>query len=433
MDSHVMPSSPAAGVLSRPRLWALYVVLLSATFINYANRVVYTQNAIPVQKAFGTDAEGYGWIEGNFGLGFALGVILFGVLADWVSVRLLYPAVVVAWSLAAIWSGMAGSLTEMGVSRFVLGLLEAGHWPCALRTTQRVLAPDQRTWGNSVLQSGAAIGQVLTPLLVGALYRYDPDQWRWAFYLAGAVGLPWAAVWLLAVREADLRRPVIQTDESSAGPGQARELEEVPFGRVFLTRRWWVLVAVVVLINAFWHYLRVWLPLTLEKDYGYGRIFVTNFTSLYYLGTLVGSLAAGWLTAHLARSGWNVHRARLAVFFGCAALSAALVPTAFLGRGPLLLACLLTTACGSLGLFPIYYSLNQELSAKHQGKVGGLLGFLAWFSMYFAHPAVGRLVEAHPAARSYLFAGFGLCPLLAFAILALFWGRRDAAPCGRRL
>jgi MFS transporter, ACS family, hexuronate transporter len=328
------------------------------------------------------------------------------------------------WSLAGLSSGMVSSLFGLGASRFVLGLFEAGHWPCALRTTQRIFKPEERTWGNSVLQSGASLGAVITPLLVVGLYNWEPGNWRWTFFLIGGLGIPWAVWWLFTVRESDVRRPVIQTDESAKGSGTERELQEIPFWKIFTTRRWWILLFVVICINTVWHYIRVWMPTTLEKDHGYSHEFVGYFTSLYYLATFFGSLASGLMTARLVRKGRNVHSARLTTFLVFAIMSSFAIPAAFLPTGYGMLACLLVVAFGSLGLFPVYYSLNQEISAKNQGKVGGSLGFSTWSILFFVHPAVGHLVEADPTIRPYLFAGTAFGPLLAYLVLRKFWGAR---------
>ena len=53
-----------------------------------------------------------------------------------------------------------------------------------------------------------------------------------------------------------------------------------------------------------------------------------------------------------------------------------LVPAAFQPRGPCATGLLLLVAFGSLGVAPIYYSFNQEMSGRNQGKVGGSLSFL---------------------------------------------------------
>lgn len=405
----------------------LCLVLLCATLLNYANRFAFTQNALQVQAAVGTNEHGYGRFSGIFGLGFAFGGLLFGTLADYVSVRRLYPFVVVCWSLAGMACGLADTFSEMWICQLALGLFEAGHWPCALRTTQRGFTPDRRTLANSVLQSGASIGAVATPLLIAVLYRWDPEQWRLAFFIVGGLGLPWAIAWLLTVRESDVSRPVIQTDERSAGIGKQQELQELPFYRIFLTHRWWVLLLVVVPMNVFWHYIRVWMPITLEREHGYGHEFVQYFTSVYYAVTFFGSLASGGLTAALPRMGWNVHRARLMAYLLFALLSSLGVAAAFAPTGPVLLGLLLVVAFGSLGLFPIYYSFNQEISAKNQGKVGGSLGFAAWGVLYFIHPAIGGWVDRDPTIRPYLLAAASCGPMLAFLALWLMWGRRPTA------
>ena len=408
------------------RRWcaALLAVLLFATHLNYANRFTFTQNAIPIQEFFGANEQQYGEVASLFGLGFACGGLVFGILADTVSIWILYPLVVVIWSLAGFYSAEVESLVGLKACRFVLGLFEAGHWPCALRTTQRVFRPQFRTWGNSILQSGASLGAVLTPQLVLALYVWDPGMWRYAFYIVGAFGPIWAISWFSIVRPSHLRRPVIQTDETSADVGRSEELQEIPFYRVFLTQRWWVLLAVVICINTLWHYVRVWMPLMLEKDHGYDRVFIQNFTSVYYLCTFFGSLVSGAATVVLCRRGCNVHTSRLWVFAVFGLMASFSIPAAFLARGPLLLGSLLIVAFGSLGLFPVYYSLNQEISAKNQGKVGGSLGFSTWLILFFVHQQVGAIVDANPANRPYLMATVGLGPIIAFIVLVACWGRR---------
>jgi ACS family hexuronate transporter-like MFS transporter len=162
----------------------------------------------------------------------------------------------------------------------------------------------------------------------------------------------------------------------------------------------------------------------LENYHGYSHEFTSQFTSVYFLVTFFGSLGSGALIAWLAGRGWNVHRARLATFLVFALLTALVVPASFLPKGWLLLGCLLVVAFGSLGLFPVYYSLNQELSARHQGKVGGSLAFSTWLMLYFFHGWVGRLIENDPESRTFIFCLVGLLPLVAYVVLRFGWGSR---------
>jgi MFS family permease len=406
-------------------IWLICGILFLATLVNYANRVTVTQRSVEIIASFETDREGYGKAEGKFGYGFALGGLVFGVLADWISIRWLYPLVVLAWSAAGFASGRSATLEEFGICRFLLGLFEAGHWPCALRMTQRTFLPHERTRGNGILQSGASAAQVLVPLALLQLDAWDSSGWRLSCGIMGALGLPWALMWFTSVREHDVRRPVIQTDEHAAGAGTPQEIQEMPLWKVFVSKRWWLLLVTVVAINVPWHYIRVWMPDTLRTDHGYPKAFVDDFSAVYYVSTFFGSLSAGWIVGWLAHRGWNVHRARLVTFGTFAVLVACSVPAAFQPRGPLLLGLLLLIAFGTLGVAPIYYSLNQEMSGRNQGKVGGSLSFLLWLILGAMQCEIGQRVKEDPSIRPYLFAAVGLLPLIACAALALFWGKRS--------
>jgi ACS family hexuronate transporter-like MFS transporter len=417
-------------VMGTPRssrwAWTLCVVLLASTLLLYANRSAFTQNAIPVSDELGLSDKQYGEIESWFSIGFACGGLAFGFLADVINVRWLFPAVVILWSMAGAATGFAKTAEQLAWCRLLLALFEAGHWPCALRTSQRTFKPAVRTMANSLLQSGASIGAILTPQLVALIYVIDPAQWRWSLYLVAGLAIPWVVAWLSMVRDADVQRPVIQTDETAAGAGQEQVLVEQPLREIFLSRRWWLLLIVVTCINVVWHYMRVWMPQWIEKERGYSHQFLQHFTSAYYAATFAGSMLAGWATAKLPRWGWNVHTARMAVFFVCAVLSAAIIPAAFLPKGTAMLVLMLLVGFGSLGLFPIYYSLNQELSAKHQGKVGGTLGFTTWGVLFFFQRWVGEVLTNQPELKPAAVTVVGLGPLVGWGLLVMFWRKRSA-------
>jgi len=401
----------------------LCAVLFLATFLVYAHRIVGVQNSVEIKQHFGTDDAGYGRAEAYFGYGFAAGGLLFGILADLVSIRWLFPLAVVAWSVTGWGASQAASLDGYVAWRFALGLCQAAHWPCALRMTQRSFPPHQRTWGNGILQSGAAAAQVILPQIMRLEDDWGAD-WQQSFRLWALIGLPWGLAWLALVRESDVRRPVLQTDEQSAGTGQPREIREIPWYQIFTLRRWWLLLVTVICINVPWHALRVWMPDTLRTWYGYDKAFVDNFTSLYYLFAFVGSLGAGWLISWLAHRGWNVHRARLATFGLCSLCVLLLLPAQWLPRGWPLLGLQLIAALGTLGLAPLYYSFNQELSGKAQGKVGGSLSFLLWLVIGAMQSEIGVIVKTDPQLRPVVFAAVGLLPLIAWGALAWGWGTR---------
>lgn len=398
--------------------WYVCGLLLLATTINYMDRVTLANAATRVKSEFSLNNEQYGELESWFGLAFAAGALLFGILADRVNVRWLYPIALTAWSLAGMATGWAGTFFQLLMCRTLLGLFEAGHWPCALKTTAAILPPNQRTMGNSILQSGTSIGAIITPLIMAALLTQDHSSWRFAFQVIGAIGLVWTFFWLGSVRTTDIYPETLQTPEKGLPEKSAAALPQRSI--VSLVRRLVVLVCVVIMINACWHLFRVWLPLFLQEGRGYSEKQALYIVSLFYLASDVGCLAAGGGTMLLNRVGLSVDFSRWLVFAIFSLITAVSVVAAYLPAGNLLLLLLMLLAAGSLGQFPCYYALSQEVSKTQQGLVTGSLGTVAWLTSWPLHKFFGRLVDQTQSYDLGL-AIAGSLPLAAAVIWLLVW------------
>src|SRR5262249_60191423 len=152
---------------------------------------------------------------------------------------------------------------------------------------------------------------------------------------------------------------------------------------------------------------------------------VQVFSIASYAAADVGCLTIGLLVKWLAGRGWSVHAARMSTFLACSLLTALSVLAAGLPASWLLLATLLVVGFGSLGQFPIYYALTQELSARRMGRVTGTLSFLTWTSTAMVQEPIGRWIDR---TGSYSLVTFlaGLLPMLGFLALLLLWGGRTA-------
>ena len=402
---------------ARPPAWKWIVagLLLLATMINYLDRQTLSSLANNIISDFKLNNEQYGELELGFGLAFAAGSLVFGLLADALNIRWLYPAVLLAWSTVGVITGFTESFEELLSCRIALGFFEAGHWPCAVRTTQRLLTEKDRTLGNSVLQSGAAIGAIFTPLAVNAMVgdSMEPGIWRAPFIAVGLVGMVWILGWFALIRTRDL----------AAVPVDVVAVE--PFWNAILSRRFLALLIVVVAINTTWQLMRTWLLRFLsDPDHGrgYSGTDARYFNSAYFIAADAGCLLAGGAVALLTRRGWDGHRARVLVFGFCAGLSALTTVAAFLPKGPALLGVLLLVAAGTLGLFPCYYSFSQDLGRQHVGKISGLLASLGWLISAPTHKWFGREIDT---THSYDLgiALLGWAPLIGFAAMLLLWRR----------
>lgn len=396
-------------------IWWVCVLLLLASAINYMDRLTLSTVAVRIKNEFHIDERQYGYLELAFGWAFAVGALLFGVVADRVNIRWFYPLVLMAWSLMGFLTGLAETFVSLLLCRLLLGLFEAGHWPCALKTTQRLLPPERRTLGNSVLQSGTAIGAILTPQIIKAMLTEDPGSWRPAFQAIGLVGVGWVLLWGATVRGQDFAPP------PPAASSQERSAMREGFWKVVFQRRFVCLFLVVILINTCYHFFRVWLTLFLVQGRNYPEKTAFDILTAFYIANDVGCLSAGFTTAWLSLRGMSPHASRMLVFGMCGVLTATSLLLPWLTAGWPLLFVLMLLSAGSLGLFPCYYALTQELSTQHQGKVTGLLGTSAWLATSPLHPIFGEWIK-QTGRHDWGLAIAGVLPLIALFVLWVGWG-----------
>ncbi|MGL4552497.1 MAG: MFS transporter [Gemmataceae bacterium] len=403
--------------------WWVCGLLLLATMVNYMDRLTLNLLAKHINHDLGLTAEGYAAMEWGFALAFATGAIGFGFLVDRFSVYWVYPLAVIGWSAAGFLSGFAQTFEQLFACRVLLGLAESANWPCALRTTQRVLSREERSMGNSILQSGTAVGSILLPLVLQVLFREgEPGAWRAPFLVVGAAGAFWVVLWWGTLRKADLDPP------PAKDAGVRLELPTLSAG--LYVRRFAALVVLVITTNMTWHCLRAWGALFLQEKHGYSQDAVNKFFMGYYAFSDVGAIAAGALTLWIASRFLPVHASRVVVYLGFALVTAlaALIPYL---DGPALIAVFLVVGFGSLGVFPNYYSFTQDLTERHQGKLTGTLSAVCWVALAAWQWAIGSHVK-QTGSYALPFVVSGLAPLVGFVAIVALWGPAgDAKPADR--
>jgi MFS transporter, ACS family, aldohexuronate transporter len=406
------PSSGDGGRRSK-RVWIICGLLLLASAINYLDRQTLANASPRIKAELNLSNEQYGGLEAWFGYGFVVGSIIFGVLVDRFSVRWVYPVVLASWSAVTVATGFSENYSEFLYLRFLLGVFEAGHWPCGIRVVRALTDFRGRTMGNGLLQSGTSIGAIAAPLIMLALLTDQVGSWRPAFQIVGAVGGIWVIAWLATVRRSDFP-PLPRIVQNTAGSWD-----------FLLKRRMWIVFIVVALINTAWQLFRAWLVLFLQEGRGYSEQQTLLFTSGWYAATDVGCLSVGALVLVLTRRGMTVHKARLLMFAGCSLMCMTLLALPWMPRGWLLLTAMLISGAGALGVFPLYHAYTQDISARHQGKVTGFAGVAAWALVPPAQELFGRLVdESHSYDHGLMAAA--LLPAAATVILWLFWGNEES-------
>jgi MFS family permease len=119
--------------------------------------------------------------------------------------------VVLWWSAFTSLTGMMSNYYLLLLTRFSFGAGEAGAFPNASIVISRWFPPTQRASISGVMLMASQIGGAIAPLLVVPIQiRYG---WRASFYVFGAVGVIWTAVWYTWFRDSPAEKPGVSLAE----------------------------------------------------------------------------------------------------------------------------------------------------------------------------------------------------------------------------
>ena len=125
-------------------------------------------------------------------VGWALGGVIFGIIADYIGRTKALVATILIYSLFTGLSAVSDTWWQLAIFRFITGLGLGGEWAAGAALVAEVWPDRLRAKAGALLQSAAAFGYffaALIALFVGA------SSWRYV-YLVGA--LP--AVFVLFIR-----------------------------------------------------------------------------------------------------------------------------------------------------------------------------------------------------------------------------------------
>jgi MFS transporter, ACS family, hexuronate transporter len=487
-DGDAVPASEPGQTAPHANAWAwgLCWLMFASTVLNYMDRQTITLLKDQIETAFSIKSDvDFGWVLAAFSMTYALFQVPAGYLVDRFDLRWSYAAAVAWWSLAAMAIALVPSLGMLIFCRALLGVGESFNWPCALRVTARVLPPADRSLGNGIFNSGAAVGAVVTPFVVTNLTILL--GWRAAFLATGALGFVWVAAWLVLVQGPQRRllareirpKPVDLGNEltqpgltstvqgafglvllAAAGLGLAAfrwglsyvwlsialailgplvvalvmPLDQlkgadwaISLGEIVRIRRFWIMVLVSVSINICWHVLINWTPTYLKDERGL-EFKAGNFLSaIPFLAADAGNLGGGWLSRRLAARGRTAVRARQLVMSLCAPLILSGISVTMAPNVTMAVVLLSVMAAGTAAYMANYFAFTQEVSSRHTGLIVGYLGGIGNLFVAGSQPVAG-LVKDRTGSLSWIFLVIGLTPLVG--LIALWWGWKEGREAG---
>lgn len=175
-------------------------ILLAAYILNFVDRQVLALVAEDVKADMGLTDSQLGWLLGPaFVLFYTIAGIPLARLADLTSRKAVVSVGLALWSGMTVACGAAGSFTQLLLARFGVGIGEAAGTPPSHSLISDYFPPERRATALGIYGWGIFVGTGFGFALGGILL--EAFDWRTAFYVAGAVGLPVALLLACTVRE----------------------------------------------------------------------------------------------------------------------------------------------------------------------------------------------------------------------------------------
>ncbi|PRW59116.1 putative anion transporter chloroplastic [Chlorella sorokiniana] len=397
------------------------------------HRVAFSVLALPIQAALGLSMPDMGRAHAALLLGYVLGQIPAGLLADRIGGAHLAAAGLFTWSAACLLfarvPAAANPLAALLVARAALGLAQSCLMPAASALAARWFPPATRSRQTSTVYSAYSVGTVaglaLTPLVAQHV------GWASTFTLFGLAGLAAAAATSLGL---PTEGPTTAAAQPSQAAGQRAGQGSSPWSKPSweTVQHLGLLCFTHSVISWNFFILQSWLP-TLLASLGLSHLpTIGLLSSLPWLATAIVSIAAGGLADRLqVVHGWSAVAVRRAMQLSATlGTGLSLLPLALPGAmlAPAAAMVALVAAVAFQGLtYAGFHSYVQDVAPGSAGLVlavtnscGTLVGI------------GGNLVTGHLAASSWGYAGLFALTVALQAASGVAWlagahGRQLAA------
>lgn len=269
--------------------WEVLLLLWMGYLLNQGDRQVFNTVLPAIRDSIGLTDTSVGLIATLFNLAFAIMVPIGGWLGDRFSRKWVVTFSVLFFSVATMFTGMAGSFFMLILLRsLATGGGEAMYGP----SNYSILAEyhkDTRARAMSIHQTAYYIGVILAGWLAGLIA--DHWGWQYSFLLFGGFGIIWGVIMIFRLNN----NPVESNKTEKPGFFEG-------FKAVFTCPTALMMTigfsGLIFVITGF----MTWVPAYLQEEFGQTQA-ESGFNSMFwtYLAAFVGVLIAGSLSDKLAK------------------------------------------------------------------------------------------------------------------------------------
>jgi len=392
---------------SKNMILAMLVILGVVTFLDRINisvagsEIIKDLNLTPLQ---------WGWVQSAFILSYGLMQIPMGAFGDRKGHRKVLALIVLWWSLFTAFTGMVGGLASLLVIRFMFGIGEAGSSPCSTGVISRWFKKEEVGKAQGYVWAASRMGGALTPFVV--IPVMTTVGWRTAFYLLGALGIVWAAVWYWYYRDPkDLK--------DLKNPKDLKDPKVIPWRQILHSPQFWIICG-MYFFYAFgsWFFFS-WFPTFMELGRGFEKSELTYAVAVPFIMSMAGNIYGGYLTDKLT-SKYGLKIGRKALGSTSLAISAVCMFLAAFIPGKMAVFIFLSLCFGIFDLMlPSAWALCIDLGKHHAGTIAGAMNTAGNIGGFCCGILFGQLVQSSNNYNLplYMIAGMLIISAILFAFI----------------
>ena len=399
--------------------WRFSLLIAAAIAISYFDRQTLPVAIKAIQADIPISNTQFSQLQAAFLTAYALMYAGGGKLIDVLGTRRGFLIIMIWWSAACASHGLAATFGMLAVSRFLLGMGEGGGFPAATKAVAEWFPVRERSTAMGIINAGTSVGAVAaTPLIAVVLAQLN---WRWVFYLSGALGLLWTLAWIrdyyppavhrgLGAEERAKIAEVLKPRRPPNPPSPGSVFSDFP--------QVWGLVFGKFLSDAAWYFYLFWLPKYLYDVRNFDIKQVGYYAWIPYAAAGIGSLLGGWFSSRLVQRGHSLNWSRKLPL----GLSAAMMPWVFfVTQSPVQVAIVLfcIAFAGQQSWSTLVMILPTDLFPQRAvGSVAGLVGFGGAMGGVVFGLVVGYLLD-HGFGYSVVFGLVSTFHVVAFGLILL--------------
>lgn len=386
--------------------WVVVGLLWPVAVLNYLDRQMISTMGISIKADIVEcqSAQNFGRLMAIFLWVYAFCSPVGGAIADRINRKWLIVASLGVWSAVTLLMGLAHSFNQLYALRGLMGISEALYMPAALALIADYHHGPTRSLAVGIHLSGVYMGQALGG--IGGWVAQEVS-WRAAFVGCGAIGVAYAIVLMIFLRET-----------KRGGADQTASAADMSARTGVQWRGFVILLLCFSLPSLPGWAVKNWLPTLLQDRFGMAQAPSGLWATITHAGAgFCGVILGGWLADR-----WSQRAVRGRTYLSSVGLLL-LVPSIILvGLAP----GFALTIAGSL-LFGLGFGmmdannmpiLCQVAPARFRATGYGLMNFVGIAFGAYITPQLGKLKDSGmPLATSFAYCAV---PALLAAILMYF-------------